>query len=319
MQCMAPWVPIFKSSIAQDPNSFIPFTLGTINSKTSKPQVRTCIYRGFLFDDENTNCIICTTDNRSQKFDDLLNNDNFESCFYFRNDNKQFRLSGKCGLISFADLQDVLHQSDNTEKHSNNTVSKNLFPKLKLPDLINKPYEDDNGEVFCEEEQRKHSMDPIIAKTINNSENIQNSKAEQEIIYPLFSPSSLEKIQKEIDQTYQSLNEVLLNNSELLYPPTIEDYRLEFNRLWSLNNNKSKSRFKLPKPRSLITVEKRKLLDRISRGVDGTDVNLGIQNFAVMVLFIDKVDYYIDSYGNSTRCIFERINFDQWKETDVVP
>lgn len=289
MQCIAPWIPAFKNGLATENKSFVTFSFATIDSKRLIPRVRTCVYRGFLFDDESTNSIIFTTDNRSSKFDELLHNNNVEAVFYLNKSNKQFRFSGSAKLIN---------------------PSSGVFPNVILPDIANKPYEEDEDndvEQLSDEDEekdiKKHNKrnnrtdyeeddddddevvrigQPVLHK-LGSTISVFKAPADYTIInkvpsrtplttetagmideplnYPLFSPSSLEKIQQRLEsQPYNSLNELLLELPEIIYPPTHKDWQQEYQRAWDLLSSRSKSNFKSPKPKTLITEEKESYL-----------------------------------------------------------
>lgn len=291
MQCIAPWIPAFKSGLNHETDKFVTFSIATLDTGKLVPHIRTVVYRGFLFDDESTNSIIFTTDLRSAKYLELRSNNNFEASFYFRNSSKQFRLSGQAKLITL-----------------------DHYPEITLPDIINKPYEEDD--------ETEEVGVPVLHKSFSTSlvflvnQNRKNGGGNIND-YPLFSPKALADVQSGIKN--HSLTELVLSNPQILTAPTKDDYDAEFARCWNLNLSKTKSSFKQPEPKSVMDEDKRKLLDRIHRGVDGQNVNEGMKNFAVVVLLINKVDYYKDSYGNSKRLLYERVNFDQWNESEVVP
>ncbi|CUM66537.1 uncharacterized protein PRCAT00004205001 [Priceomyces carsonii] len=101
---IAPWVPIFRNSLeaelAANSNKplFTSFQLATVDFH-GLPRNRTLVYRGFLFEQENTNVITFTTDKRMKKYEELLNNDRYEAVFYFLNLKYQFRFRGRARMI----------------------------------------------------------------------------------------------------------------------------------------------------------------------------------------------------------------------------
>lgn len=101
---MASWVPPFASLIDAELGKsnhsppFTPFQLATVGSD-GFPRNRTLVFRGFLFNDRNTNVLTATTDRRLQKYSELLENDRFEAVFYFPGMKKQFRFRGQARII----------------------------------------------------------------------------------------------------------------------------------------------------------------------------------------------------------------------------
>lgn len=73
-------------------SSVATFSLAT--AVKAVPFARTCVARGWLFNDRSTNVVLFTTDRRMAKLDQLKHNRQFEACFYFKDQDSQFRLSG---------------------------------------------------------------------------------------------------------------------------------------------------------------------------------------------------------------------------------
>lgn len=130
-------------------------------------------------------------------------------------------------------------------------------------------------------------------------------KGDDPLEYPLISPT---------------LNKAIKGWDELpdLHPPTQDEWDSELNRQWESLSRTMKSSFRKPTPGSKVTKEKQKLLDSISRGVDGGSDDTGLQNFSLVCLFVDEVDY-VDLSEGGRRSILRRAAGDQWKETEVCP
>lgn len=82
MYIVPPWVPTVEACLTQAAKPHT-FSLATV-TKTGFPRVRTCVNRGWLFDDKSTGVLLFTTDARSQKALELgATGGVFEACFYF--------------------------------------------------------------------------------------------------------------------------------------------------------------------------------------------------------------------------------------------
>lgn len=73
--------------------------------------------------------------------------------------------------------------------------------------------------------------------------------------------------------------------------PECQDWTDEVMREWSSLSRGAKSLYRKPAPGEILTNETSKKLDKIQRGVDGAKEDAGLENFGVMCLCIDKVDY----------------------------
>lgn len=82
MYIVPSWVPAVEAGLTQSPKPHT-FSFATV-TKTGLPRVRTCVVRGWLFDDKTTGVLLFTTDARSQKTIELdATGGIFEACFYF--------------------------------------------------------------------------------------------------------------------------------------------------------------------------------------------------------------------------------------------
>lgn len=89
--------------------------------------------------------------------------------------------------------------------------------------------------------------------------------------------------------------------------PESQDWIDEVMREWSSLSRGAKSLYRKPPPGEILTNETSKKLDKIQRGVDGAKEDAGLENFGVMCLCIDKVDYLNlkDGRGGERR-VFKR-------------
>ncbi|CCH45706.1 hypothetical protein BN7_5291 [Wickerhamomyces ciferrii] len=248
MQYMAPWVPAFTNAVTRQLESnqlpFITCSFATVDSNGS-PRVRTCIYRGFVFDDKKTNVITLTTDIRMEKYEHLTSNPKFETCFWFPTTNEQFRISGNAKILT----------TSNTE-----TFSQEL------------------GE------------------------------------YPLVSPTALKQYSSSLDLS----NHENHHNSIHDLKPSAQEWEAELKNKWESLSRNLKSSFRKPDPGSVLTPEKQKLLDSISRGVDGSNEIDGTKNFGLVLLLPENVDY-VNLNGHQSRYKHDRVDEDQWDETEICP
>lgn len=72
------------------------FQLATVD-RNAAPACRTLVFRGFM---DNANTLIAHTDVRSEKIQQLKNDDRTAVCWYFCDTREQFRLTSKVTLIT---------------------------------------------------------------------------------------------------------------------------------------------------------------------------------------------------------------------------
>ncbi len=296
MSFVATWVPPFKSAISNEGANFIPFSLATI-SKDGLPKVRTCVFRGFLFDDESTNILTFCTDKRMAKLDELKSNNKYEACFYFGKSNKQYRFSGFTKIIDLDFLK---------TKEDINMIQTRSSTDLKL------------GFTANSENTSKNVVDRLRG-TESSKVDFQNSPEtdfslynEGHDSYRVFSPSTTSA-----DAYLSSIS----FDVDSIPPPTKEEWLAEIHRSWNNLSSGMKASFRKPAPGSALTNEKRLQLDAISRGVDGESDDHGLNNFGVVLLFVDNVDIVdLDgANGAGRRVLFERVERDQWNSNEVCP
>lgn len=98
--------------------------------------------------------------------------------------------------------------------------------------------------------------------------------------------------------------------------PTGQEWNKEYHRVWDALAPATKSSFRKPQPRSLMSTDKKKQLDKFARGVDGEHEDLS--NFVVVMLCPNQVDFCtVDGAGY--RNIFTRLGEDEWREQEVCP
>lgn len=106
--------------------------------------------------------------------------------------------------------------------------------------------------------------------------------------------------------------------------PSNEQWRKEITRQWETLSRSTKSVYKKPAPGQLLTDDMKAKIDKIERGVDGSKPDSGLDNFAIICMCIDKVDYLNLKGGRGgARWICERIidetGFETWEEQEVCP
>lgn len=290
-QFMASWVPIFKNYIGNELQSekFITFLLSTIGTD-GFPKNRTVVYRGFLFDDECTNTITCTTDKRMSKYNELQHNDKFEAVFYLPISRRQFRFKGHARVID-NDIKPVINlhsfrprnvgvvDSDNESEYEGVEIrtKSNVQTGNKLPEETN-----------------------YLKKPLD---------------FNLVSPELTKLLSYDHNSSYTNVTELLANEEFALQPPKDEEFQTELKRQWDSMSKGMKKSFRKPIPGSKMTGETQKHIDSIKRGVDGKKDEDGFKNFAVVALFIERVDYFDNE--NDRRIIFEKVQDDMWSEYEV--
>ncbi|KAG7879223.1 hypothetical protein KL905_003378 [Ogataea polymorpha] len=283
---LAPWNSAFTSAVASELESepFVPFSFSNVGDH-GIPHTRTCVFRGFLFNDTRTNVLLFTCDKRSAKFKDLIKNSNFEACFYFHKARKQFRFSGAARVIT-----------------------NERYPIIDLSILSTISNSEDK---LCKSEVKLNDVDLVVEQE-NDFYSIGLGKVgiDEPLMYKIVSPS----------QT-QNMNASTLSLADLNIPihaPTEEEWKAERQRCWNDLSRSLKRSFKRPPPGSLLTSEKYTLLDSINRGVDGT--SSGQENFVVVCMFVKAVDLVELTGGVDKRYLYKKsYDIDVWKEYEVCP
>lgn len=100
-------------------------------------------------------------------------------------------------------------------------------------------------------------------------------------------------------------------------PPSKSEWNEEYKRIWKSLSIFGKTSFKRPEPGTLLDDDKRRRLDKLSRGVDGSSDDAGIDNFVVIAMFVNDADVFYDL--SNRRCKAKRLSDDDWIEEDVCP
>ena len=96
---------------------------------------------------------------------------------------------------------------------------------------------------------------------------------------------------------------------EAFRPVQAEDWQEEVIRQWNSLSRTAKALYKKPVPGSPLTEETSRQLDKLQRGVDGGKEDAGLENFGIVCLCVQRVDYLNlkgGHGGGGERCIFER-------------
>lgn len=279
---MAPWVPLFQQSCKNNLNEvhpFTPFQFSTVEVCVNedgveevKPRVRTVVMRDFLFNDKKTNVLTFNTDLRSEKM--KVSPDQrqyFEACFYFPGTWEQYRLNGEWFSVSL---------------NGENNIDDEFLAKygiLMKEEIRSKPESSDESDSSAD-------ADDNDKESCNNDDKDDDSDDNK-------SNESIETNDEEGEIT------------EIIYRfPESKDWKEEVTREWKTLSRSAKSLYRKPPPGEILTNETSKKLDKIQRGVDGTKEDAGLENFAVICLCIDQVDYLNlkDGRGGERR-VFRRI------------
>lgn len=298
LQSLALWNPSFTSAMQTEletgDSQFTTFNFANVDSN-NYPSTRTCILRGFLFDQEKTNILLFTTDKRSSKYRDLLLNPRFDACFYFSKLRKQFRFKGVVRMISDDLVPIISHDNDNND---NNDIN----------------------------EKRSDSDTSIIDNELQSliGQYLSLSNTEKSIYEPLHYKLYSQKFIKSFEDSSISLselgNKMNKNNNLISKIPTAQEWEDERLRVWNALSRSMKKSFKKPLPGSPLTEENRKLLDAINRGVDGNNSSTGYENFVVICMFVDLVDEVVlGGSGYDRRYLYRRTHNGLWKEQEVCP
>lgn len=101
------------------------------------------------------------------------------------------------------------------------------------------------------------------------------------------------------------------------HPPSDKEWDEEILRQWNSLSKKLKASFRKPTPKTKMDEENQKKIDKISRGVDGKKEESGLENFALIALFIEYVDLY--EVEKDRRYIYEKDDYQMWNEDEVCP
>ena len=308
LQSLALWNPSFTSAMQTELEAgdlpFVLFNFSNVDSN-NYPSTRSCILRGFLFDQEKTNVLVFTTDKRSTKYKDLLKNPRFDACFYFPKLKKQYRFKGTVRMISDDLTPNITYENDYINGINNDIGSD-----------TNEGNKSDTSSIDDENES-------LISQYLSqNNKKLKPQTIHEPLNYKLFSPNFI----KTFEDSSISLSdlgqkmEINNNTEELSNVPTSEEWQNERLRVWNALTRNMKKSFKKPIPGTPLTEESRKLLDAINRGVDGNNSSTGYENFVVVCMFVELVDEVVlGGSGYDRRHIYRKTNNHLWKEYEVCP
>lgn len=308
MSRIPPFVPTLDYCISQAPRPHT-FTYCTV-TPSGMPSARTCVFRSWLFNDKSTGVLLFTTDRRSRK---VVESTNYSACFYFPNSSMQFRLTGFTQVLSLTEYPTLVPKrnmevdssgsSSGVSSGSSTPTTAIDFENAPFPTLLptppsSVPQKDPQNHqqqhpANCHQQQKTDSVDEMLH--LNHS---------HDDAYPLYSPAWL------------SQHDICTADS-LPPAPTPEEWRQEYLRVWNGMRGAMKSSFRRPPPGTPLTDTKAHLIDKISRGVDGSSDESGQDNFIVMVMFVNSADVLMDRLCR--RIQHHRIEDDCWIEQEVCP
>lgn len=287
MHHIPPWVSTLDSCIAQSQQKT--FTFCTI-SQDNMPKARTCKFRSWLFNDSSTGVVLFTADKRSSKINDLAHqNGKFEACFYFQHHGVQLRLSGFTEILSshqYPSLMDLSRRNNFTTHPPSPSTTPTFFPR----DATSLSYDNHSHDHHYQQQQfvRRLSVPPPSDK------------------YPVVSPG------------FKATHDIYSYHVTQLPAPTPDEWLAEYYRVWSTIRPATKDKFKRPPPGDYVSAQSAALLDSISRGVDGRSLQMSLDNFTVMVMFVNHADVLRLGPANQ-RHLYHRANDDEWVEETVCP
>lgn len=302
---MAPWVNGFiqavESEMSDSSQPFITCQLATVDPQ-GFPHVRTLVYRGFLFNDKANNIITLTTDKRMSKYHELLHNDKFEVVFYFPHTRKQYRFRGIARIID----------NEYKPKVDVSSINPRTIIERELSSSSSSSSDDDEDasdeETVLELPKIDHKQPATSGSSSSSFEPISHS-----IISPAFA-SQLQQYKTSNNLSYTNLHDLSLLD---FHPPSDKEWDEEILRQWNSLSKKLKASFRKPTPKTKMDEENQKKIDKISRGVDGKKEESGLENFALIALFIEYVDLY--EVEKDRRYIYEKDDYQMWNEDEVCP
>lgn len=318
LQSLALWNPSFTSAIHSEyENSESPFILFNFSNvdENHYPSTRTCVLRGFLFDQPKTNILIFTTDKRSSKYNDLLLNPRFDACFYFPKMRKQFRFKGSVRMVS-DDLIPVI-ANYNVEDHLGSEMMNNKVASIHtVNDLDENNTNNNDSDTSSVEDENQSLFSQYLSQTNNNDK---SCKISEPLHYKLYSQKFI-KLFEDSTASLSDLGNRMRAEQTMSKTPTNEEWQNERLRVWNALSRNMKKSFRKPLPGSPLTDENRKLLDAINRGVDGHNSSTGYENFVVVCMFVELVDEVVlNGSGYDRRYLYRKTNHDTWKEYEVCP
>ncbi|KAB8285311.1 pyridoxamine 5'-phosphate oxidase-domain-containing protein [Yarrowia lipolytica] len=290
MSNLPSWVPeferVFNFKKHEGP---LLFTLATVDQQ-NRPRARTCVCRGWLFNSRNTGVLLFTTDRRMDKTSQLAENDAFEAVFYSEAHHAQFRIQGFAKLLSDDMTPAMAHAPGSTYDAIGQVLYEN-----KNKDQLYRTVDDRSYPIYGNSSPQ--GLSPTGSPKPDDFEAVKSR---------LGNMSDTDSITSS-DET--GATSAASTNSS----PSSEEWNKEYHRVWDSLSPTTKSSFRKPQPRSLMSDDKKKQLDKFARGVDGEHEDLS--NFVVVLLCPNRVDFCtVDGAGY--RNIFTRLGEDEWREQE---
>lgn len=246
-------------------------------SLDNRPRARTCVLRSWLFNDKSTGVLIFTTDKRSSKISDLNHNNGNFEACFYF-ENTSMQFR-LSGFAQVLSLDQYPTMAQHPQSVQTSFIQSPPSPSFYPQSLANTPPSSD--------------------------EDWFESKSFAAAAYPVYSPS------------WKSLHDIYSHDCGQPPVPTATEWKQEYLRIWSEMRHSAKSSFRRPMPGTALTKPSANLIDAISRGVDGTSDDVGLENFSVMVMFINGADVLADKVNR--RSLYERVEGDDWVEQEVCP
>lgn len=313
LQSLALWNPSFTSAMQTELEAgdlpFVLFNFSNVDSN-NYPSTRSCVLRGFLFDQEKTNVLVFTTDKRSTKYKDLLKNPRFDACFYFSKLKKQYRFKGTVRMISDDLTPNIAYESGFDLCNGGNE------------DVVDESNEGNKSDTSSIDDEHESLISQYLSQ---HNKTLKPQTIYEPLNYKLFSPNFIKTFEDSsisLSDLGNKMNSHNINeeDEELSKIPTTEEWQNERLRVWNALTRNMKKSFKKPIPGTPITEESRKLLDAINRGVDGNNSSTGYENFVVVCMFVELVDEVVmGGSGYDRRHIYRKTHNHLWKEYEVCP
>ncbi|SCV02579.1 LAME_0H02982g1_1 [Lachancea meyersii CBS 8951] len=303
---MAPWVPQFIQSLKNHSQTFTPFYFATVDPLTNTPKCRTVIFRDFLFHDKRSNVLTFTTDLRGDKVKEILaanaETAPFEACFYFPSTWEQYRFSGKCFVVSHTQAPPI------SDKYNMADPGFIKYPILS-PSIYGGAQE-----LYRHQEEKNADCE-------SDHETEGSCEASEFCLDPR--PPALSRSSTRSSGGAVHTDHVL--GPQDYAPPLDKEWELELRRQWTNLSRSTKAQFRKPDPGTPVTSATSKQLDKIQRGVDGAKEDTGLDNFGVVCLCIEEVDFLNLKDGRGgERWKFHRdvqpdTGLESWIEAEVCP
>ncbi|KAL3234968.1 Uncharacterized protein RNJ44_02756 [Nakaseomyces bracarensis] len=287
---MAPWVPMFTQSCKNSKQAFIPFQFSTVAESVDGrpvPKCRTVVFRDFLFNQKQNNVLTFNTDLRSNKVEESFPQGH-DTCLF----EACFYFNETWEQYRFTGECFLVSRKDNA------MTSKETLLRYGIMDPNTYERSNSNG-----------SSESVLSFEDNHS--------------PPSRPGT-----DPHDNHHDDGEEVAVREDEEVSAgvalPTNEQWQQEVIRQWETLSRSTKSVYKKPAPGLPITDDMKKKIDKIERGVDGSKPDSGLDNFTIVCMCIDKVDYLNLKGGRGgARWVCERVidetGFETWEEQEVCP